>query len=244
MSKRSQRAAKAEPTSPWVIGGLIGIAILVVAVLIISTQNQRPAAPTGAPDLSSLTDIPTGVTAEGVPYRGSLDAKVVVQEYEDLRCPFCQKYFLETEAQVLEQYVKTGLVRIESHVFPLLGNPSVAATEALECAKEQGKYWEFRHIAFTYQPSEATPDGRDEFVQYAKWAGADSDKFASCFDTQRYRTTVQRAGQAAQAANVTSTPTFIVNGVTYTGAYAFTGDSTREGFKDILDAALLAANQP
>ncbi len=244
MSKKSQRAAPTEKTSPVVIGGLIIIALLVVAVLIMSTGGNRAAAPAGAPDLSSLQGIPIGVTAEGIHYRGSLDAKVVVKEYEDLRCPFCQRFFLETEPQVIEQYVKTGLVRIESYIIPLLGSPSGAAAEALECAGEQGKYWEYRYIAFTQQPPEETPDGRDQFTQYGQWAGVDADKFASCYDTQRFRNAVQRAMLAAQQANVSTTPTFIVNGITYSGAYPFTGNGTQQGFKDILDTALAAANLP
>ena len=130
--------------------GIVAIAILVVAVLILA--SIQPDQQVTAPDLSVLQGIPTGVSDEGYPYLGSPDAKVLIVAFEDLRCPFCKGEFLETEPQVLEQYVKPGLVRIESRMIAILGSASIAAGEAVRCAGEQGKYWEYRYTFFSNQP--------------------------------------------------------------------------------------------
>lgn len=243
MSKRTQRAQSADElkTSPWIIAGIIGIALLVVAVLIrASTQSEKPAT---APDLSVLQGLPTGVSETGYPYLGSPEAKVVVVAFEDLRCPFCQGAFLETEPQVLEQYIKPGLVRIESRMIAILGSASVAAGEALRCAADQNKYWEYRHTFFTNQPEESVLPGREDFVLFAQLAGVPNEgQFTTCFDSQKYRSAVAETTNAAQQLGVSSTPSFLVNGQLYAGKMPFLSSGTQRGFKDVLDAALAAAN--
>ena len=240
MAKKSvARARVRERTSPIVVGGLAVIAILVVLVLIQAGRQDDYAAVSTIP---APTGVETGVTAEGHYYRGRLDAKVILVEYEDLRCPFCRRFFADTEPQILEQYVRQGLVREESRLIAILGSPSVSAAEAAHCAGEQGKFWEFRHVAFTNQPLESNPDGRANFVKYAESLGVDIPKFTTCFDTQRYREKVNQALDEAQAAGVDSTPTFFVNGVKYAGAFPFLpDDNSQVGFKGILDAAVTAA---
>lgn len=243
MSKRAQRAKSANDlkTSPWVIGGIIAIAVLVVAVLI--QASIQPEEQVTAPDLSVLQGIPTGVSADGYPYLGSPDAKVVIVAFEDLRCPFCQGAFLETEPQVLEQYVKPGLVRIESRMIAILGSASVAAGEALRCAADQGKYWEYRHTFFSNQPDESILPGRETFVQFAQLAGVpEMSQFTSCYDSQKYRAEVESTNLAAQQLGVDSTPSFLVNGQLYAGKLPFLTTGAQSGFKDVLEAALAAAN--
>lgn len=243
MSKRTQRAKGAEElrTSPWVIAGIVAIAVLVVAVLI--QASVQPEAQVAAPDLSVLQGIPTGVSEEGYPYLGSPEAKVLVVAFEDLRCPFCKGAFDETEPQILEQYVKPGLVRIESRMIAILGSASVAAGEALRCAGDQGKYWEYRQTFFANQPEESVLPGRENFVQFAQLAGVgDMNQFTACFDSQKHRADVDSTNLSAQQAGINSTPSFIVNGQLYTGKMPFLTTSVQRGFKDILDTALTAAN--
>lgn len=243
MSKRTQRVKSADElrTSPWIIVGIIGIAVLVVAVLI--QASNQPKTQVTAPDLSALQGLPSGVSDTGYPYLGSPDARVVMVAFEDLRCPFCQGAFLETEPQVLEQFVRPGLVRIESRMIAILGSASVAAGEALRCAADQGHYWEYRHTFFANQPNEADLPGREKFVQFAQLAGVpDVGQFTACFDSQKYRAAVESTNAAAQQLGVSSTPSFLINGQVYAGKMPFLTTSTQQGLKDILDAALAAAS--
>jgi protein-disulfide isomerase len=243
VSKRAQRAKSPDElrTSPWVIAGIAAIALLVVAVLI--QASIQPDKQVTAPDFSVLQSIPRGVSAEGYPYLGNPEAKVLVVAFEDLRCPFCKGEFLETEPQVLEQYIKPGLVRLESRMIAILGSASVAAGEALRCAGDQDKYWEYRYTFFSNQPEETNLPGRDDFVQFAQLAGVpDMNQFTGCFDSQKYRAAVESTNAAAQRLEVSSTPTFLINGELYAGKMPFLATGTQPGFKDILDAALAAAN--
>lgn len=237
MSKKASRTNEDTQTSPWVIAGLVAIALLVVAILIQAGQQNQPATLEAPPNI----EIETGVTETGVYYRGSKNAKIVVAEYEDLRCPFCQRYFLQTEPLVLEQFVLTGLVREEVHIIPLLGNASVPAAEAARCAGDQNKFWEFRHMAFTYQPDEGTPDGRARFIEYAQVIGLDVAKFTECFDTQRHKGKVQQSMAEAQALGVRVTPTLIINGTKYEGMIPFEREGDQPGMKELISEALVQA---
>src|SRR5258706_11050734 len=78
---------------------------------------------------------------------GDAKAPLVLVEYTDLQCPFCQQFHNTAFAQIKANYIDTGKVRFVSRDFPLdfHENARRAAT-AGRCAAEQGKYWEMRHV--------------------------------------------------------------------------------------------------
>ena len=85
---------------------------------------------------------------------GNANAKVVMIEYADYQCPFCGRFFTNTVEPVIEKYVKTGKILYVYRDFAFLGQESTKAAEATECAKDQGKYWEYHNYLFTHQNGE------------------------------------------------------------------------------------------
>jgi protein-disulfide isomerase len=90
--------------------------------------------------------LPVGFTEEGFPYRGDPDAPIVMIEYSDFGCPFCNRHFIQTEPAVDEAYVRSGDLRVVFHDFPLVSlHPNApAAHEASLCVAGQGsasQYW-------------------------------------------------------------------------------------------------------
>lgn len=82
--------------------------------------------------------------------KGPKDAKVMIVEYSDFQCPYCGRAF-PTVNQVLKEY--NGKVRLVYKHFPLVSiHPHAEkAAEAAECAKAQGKFWEFHDKLFPTQ---------------------------------------------------------------------------------------------
>ena len=63
---------------------------------------------------------------------GDPKAPVTIIEYGDYQCPFCGKFFSETEPLIRSEYVNTGKVRMVYRNFAFLGPESTAS--AVLCA--------------------------------------------------------------------------------------------------------------
>ncbi len=186
------------------------------AVIEKSLAGERPT-PTPTPSYADLhpfepdPDRP-GRTYMGDAYIGSADAPVVILEISDPLCPYCRRHHTEVWPEFKAKYVDTGLVRV---VYKhLLGREtSLPAAEAMECAGNQGKFWEYVDLLFAEQDAWRGLSG-DELTAalkgYAQELGLDEDAFATCLDTNEMREKVQQDHRTVIQARVRGTPTFIV----------------------------------
>ncbi len=154
--------------------------------------------------------------------KGSATAPVTIIEYADLQCPNCALFARTTEREIERQYIETGKVRLEFRHFPFLGKESWRAAEALECAGEQGKFWQYRDALYAAQAGENRGAFSDKNLRaIADRAGLDGAALAACLDSGRYRDRVQADKLAGEAAGVEGTPTFFINGRKVVGAQPF-----------------------
>jgi protein-disulfide isomerase len=154
--------------------------------------------------------------------KGLATAPVTIIEYADLQCPNCAMFARTTEREIERQYIETGKVRLEFRHFPFLGKESWRAAEALECAGEQGKLWQYRDALYASQAGENRGAFSDKNLRaIADRAGLDGAALATCLDSGRYRDRVQADKLAGEAAGVEGTPTFFINGRKVVGAYPF-----------------------
>ena len=96
-----------------ILGAIGGVTLLVLAVLIGITVAGKNSSTergpiVGAPDVASLL--------EGIPQQnnvlGQPNAPVTLIEFADLKCPTCQKYTVNTMPRIINDYVRTGKLRI------------------------------------------------------------------------------------------------------------------------------------
>ncbi len=94
--------------------------------------------------------VPKAVSVGTASTKGTSGAPVTVIEYSDFQCPFCARAF-PTVQQILREY--SGKVQFVYKHFPLVTiHPRAQKTaEASECAKDQGKFWEFHDKLFEAQ---------------------------------------------------------------------------------------------
>ena len=188
----------------WLIGASVAIVAIVVAIIIFN-ENQARSAPVAQPD----------VPAEWINRNvvGSPDAKVVVQLWEDFLCPSCQSFAATVKPQLLENYVKTGKVRVEYHYFPLAQHDPGATMTALaaECAADQGMFWPYHDRVFQMTRSEQQGAAQfDDLVGYAADMGMDQNQFRTCLSSQQHRDTVSASLAQAQQLQLQFTPSIIV----------------------------------
>jgi len=118
----------------------------------------------------------------------------------------------------MDTYVADGTVRYGFIQFPILGEASVRAAIAAECAGEQGKFLEYHNALF----EEGETQGEALFtgeglVGLAQDMGLDSDEFSTCLTDGRTLEDLQADKNAATAMGVRATPTIFINDVLYEG---------------------------
>ncbi len=182
-----------------------------------------PATPRPAPpDLAELLQLrPDDPRALGDP-----DAPVLIVEFTDFECPFCQQFFRDTRPMIIDQFVETGLVRFVARDFPLTDiHPSAPlAAAAAQCAAAQGQFWPMYERLFTTHRVEwgGVPNrDRDVFVEFAGDLGLDNATFVACLDDPATQEAISAEQAAAARLGINSTPNFLVNGQLLRGALPF-----------------------
>lgn len=156
--------------------------------------------------------------------RGNFDAPITLVEYSDFECPFCERIY-PTFKKLLSQY--PDKVRLVYKHFPLSFHPNAQkASEASECAGEQGKFWEYHDTLFDNQQNGFSTAN---FKQWAEDLGLNSSKFDDCLDTGKYASKVQADEVDGQSRGVNGTPATFINGQLVSGAVPY------ESFKSIID---------
>lgn len=175
----------------------------------------------------------TQVSYDPARVRGNANAPVMIVEFADFQCPYCQA----VEPTVDAVYAKyKGQVAIAFRDLPLtqLHPFAEGAAEAARCAGEQGKFWEYHDLLFKDHRLD-----RNGLLDEARALELDDKKFQTCLDTSQYKPQIQADALDAMRAGVSGTPGFFIN-----GSY-LDGDLPEAAFdKAIQDALAAAQNKP
>ncbi len=157
---------------------------------------------------------PSALDIHGETFRGDSSARVAIIEYSDFECPFCGGYERDSYPQILENYIKTGEVKLFYRDLPLPMHPhATQAARAAHCAGEQGKYWEMHDSLFAKQNALSDP----ALLDRAKTLGLDANKFGECFSSDRYKDDLQKSIAEAQKLGIGATPTFFIGTIDSSG---------------------------
>ena len=173
------------------------------------------------------------------PVKGDLNAPVTIIEFSDFQCPYCGRFFKSTLTEIERDYIKTGKVRYVFRDFPLdFHKQAPKASEAANCAGEQGKYWEMHDKLFENQNALMV----DKLRQYAAEVGLESGPFDACLDSGKYAEEINRDVEDGKKAGVSGTPSFFIGksqgpGKEITGK-RIVGARPYESFKQIIDPLL------
>ena len=145
--------------------------------------------------------------------RGNESAPVTIMAFSDYQCPYC----IRSEpvlAEVLARYPEE--VRVIHRHFPLDSIHPFArpAAEAAMCADEQGKFWEYHDAIF----ARGGRLNENSFAEIADALELDKEALTQCRESRRFQAFVQADFEAGEAAGVTGTPAFFVNGIALRGA--------------------------
>ena len=172
-------------------------------------------------------------------FRGSDSAKINLVEFGDYQCPFCKRFFDQTEPSLTSEYIDTEKTKFYFLDVSIVGDDSLTLGQASWCADEQGKYYEYHDYIYSNQGQEnsgwGTPDKVKNLVKGIP--GLDIEKFSECLDSKKYESRSQQLTKFASQIGLTGTPTVFV-GNPEIGYTKITGAQPYSSFKQVIDTYL------
>jgi protein-disulfide isomerase len=220
---QSKGMARSRQASPRVLigAGAAAAVIAIVVVLIVVLTGGGSSTPKGVPKVGSIASgLPGSPEVDryfkGIPQTGmtlgSPFAKVLMVEYIDLQCPFCQQFETQVFPDIVAKYVKTGKVRVEARVLDFIGPDSSRGRKGMIAAGNQNRAFNYAEVLYFNQGTENTGWLNDDMVASAAGSipGLDVPKLLA----DRSASAVAKASSdfdaAALADKVSSTPTLLV----------------------------------
>jgi protein-disulfide isomerase len=128
------------------------------------------------------------------PFLGAANAPLVVVEFTDFECFFCQRFHAQTFGDLKKNYIDSGKIRYYSRDLPLDIHPSaLRSAEAGQCAHEQGKFWAM-HDQMQENPTKLD---LDNLVSFATDLNLDAPKFRQCVASEKYKKAIQDGAREA-----------------------------------------------
>ncbi len=153
---------------------------------------------------------------------GSADAPVTVEVWADYQCPYCARFSMQVEPEIISTYVATGKVRFVFRDLAFLGDESRWAAVAARLAQEQDMFWPYHDYLFANQLGENVGSfDVARLKEIASRVGLDRARFDAGMELDAARTMfaeLQADSQAdATALGINATPSVVVNGTKLSG---------------------------
>ena len=182
-----------------------------------------------APKLAPLASwragmtVPHGVDAQGHPWLGAEQPRIVVEEFVDYTCPHCRTAHARLRAAVERHAGSARLVRHDfarARCAPVPKKPDVspmcAHARLAHCALLAKRFWEASDWLFSRPEAWRRPD----VGQAARAIGIPEAALRACMARRETYEAVHREYQHGQAIGLDGTPAFVVGGRRYTLAEA------------------------
>lgn len=162
---------------------------------------------------------------------GDPNAPVTMHIFSDFQCHFCKSFHDEILPQIMDDFVRTGQVKLVFHDFPQLGtdseiadpddlsvelrdpnNQSSLSAQAAMCAGEQDEYLEMSDKLFgNYGGVQSGAFNRSNLNRFADDMGLEMTSFNACMDSGRYVPVLAHSIEQGRNNGITGTPTFILD---------------------------------
>ena len=200
-------------------------------------QNNKAQQPTTQGTGNNVTP-PAVTSADHI--LGNANAKIVLLEYTDLECPYCDR-FQQSLHQAFDAYGKDNSFAWAVRNFAIHPGAPYEAQGA-ECVAQIGgqkAYFDFIDKTFATTVTKKNLDKTD-LSQIASSVGVDTGKFESCLDSGKNKSIIDNQGQEARAAGARGTPfsllIYKVNGQTKTTP--IDGSISYDSLKALIDKTL------
>ncbi len=163
------------------------------------------------------------------PSRGPLKAPILIHEFADFQCPYCQR--VEKTLRELEQ-AYPNQVRFVWHDYPLSfhehARPAAIVAREVRAQKGDAGFWKFHDLLLS-----SDDDPNDETLgKHATALHLDQARLSAARSDGRFDSVLAKDKILADDAGIRGTPAFVING------YYLSGAQPLKAFKRIIRYAL------
>ena len=167
-------------------------------------------------------------------YIGEENAPITIIEYASMSCSHCADFHNDTLEELKKEFIDTGKVKFIFRDFPF-NYPALAGSMILRCVPEDIRY-EYMNGLYKLQNNWVSRDQtktRSELYKIMQSGGMQQDDFDACLSNVDLENQLLEGVMEAQREyKIGSTPSFIVNGVLYSG------NKNIKEFRQIIDKIL------
>lgn len=201
----------------------------------LTSDSSSPDNQNGQQNQSSV-DI-ASVKIEGEPFIGKDNAPVVMAEWFDYQCPFCQRVDQQVMPQLIKDYVDKGQLKIVFKDYQFLGDDSQTAgligRAVWELAPD--KFYQWHKAMFEKQDDENGGWGsKEDILAMAKSLGINTSKIEQLLNSKGdlYQKALDDSLQEGRNFGINGTPSTII------GQQMINGAQPYATFKSAVDSVL------
>ena len=186
--------------------------VLIESVQAYQKQQQEQQQQARQSFASQLKTKPQTIIADS-PSTGSLSEKIILLEFSDFQCPYCEKAY-ETVKEFMDKH-GDEVTLVYKH-FPLftIHPQALPAAKASWAAQQQGKFWDYYDALFEQQDNL----GEDFYIELAEDLDLDMEQFERDRNSRNADLAIEKDMELAQEIGIQGTPLFIFNGQVFSGA--------------------------
>ncbi len=178
----------------------LAVALVSASLLGARGAGKARAAPVQTPAPSLFKNISQRGAVLGNPA-----APVTLVEYADLQCPYCADWALGALPVLVDEYVRSGKLRIVFRGLAFLGAESDTALRTAVAAGRQNKLWDVVHALYERQGAENSGWVTESLLTEVAPGVAVNERYEDWVSKE-----VERSTAAARAAGMSGTPAFQV----------------------------------
>jgi protein-disulfide isomerase len=202
-----------------VVASILFSGMMIASAIIYSSaqNNTNTNAPTvDNSDPVEARDITVDLS-DDTPYLGDkAKAEVVIIEFSDFECPFCQRFHQDTREDIISQYVDIGKAILAWKDYPLSFHDPLATKQAIaaQCVYSQkGNDAYFAYADTIFSTTKAGGDGMKEsdLGELAKdIEGLNQEEFNTCLSEEQTKDKVQAGIDFGNENGINGTPGFLI----------------------------------
>ena len=165
---------------------------------------------------------------------GNVDAPITIIEYASMSCGHCASFHNNTLETLKKEYVETGKVKFVFRDFPF-NYPALLGSVVMRCVPTEVRY-DYMNVLFKLQKTWIFPENAkttEELYKIMQSGGMTKSDFDECVsNTEVENNILQGMIDAKNEFNISSTPSFLVNGE------LIEGNKSIKDFRQIIDKIL------